>query len=209
MLDAVGEDGADRLVGIQSPFAVKIAGEIVSTNDERFVDFALLDLDTLETNEKVARLYNVGVSLATVHGDEEAAAEMFRETLSLVPDHIPASRALGRLYHRRGNWADLVALFESELTQGGEGQWRRMFQLAKLYETRLDDSYAALAFYRRVLAEKPCYLPALKGVARACVAVDDYTTYADVYLAAVPHAPSERQRLYLLCLLYTSPSPRD
>ncbi len=154
----------------------------------------------LSTDERVNLLTRLG-RLYEVEADlEEAAAEVYREALTYDPQHVPALRALGRLYTRRQNWKALAELYEREIATLSHrpGAWRRHFQLAEIYEQRLDRPERALENYLIVLDEKPHYLPALKSSARILGQLDRWTQLADLFLRMVDSAPTRRQKLYLL-----------
>ncbi|MFU8804545.1 MAG: tetratricopeptide repeat protein, partial [Bradymonadaceae bacterium] len=143
---------------------------------------------------RLGRLYEVEAEL------EEAAAEVYREALNYGPDHVPALRALGRLYTRRNNWRGLVDLYEREIATMAHSPsvWRRHFQVAELYEVRLENDERALEHYLVVLQHKPNYLPALKASARLLGRLERWTQLADIFLGLVETVPSRRQKLYLL-----------
>ncbi|TXD31890.1 tetratricopeptide repeat protein [Lujinxingia vulgaris] len=150
--------------------------------------------ERVSTLTRLGRLYEVEAGLA------EAAAEVYREALSYDPRHVPALRALGRLYTRRENWRGLADLYEREIAsaQATSGAWRRHFQLAEVYEHRLERDERALEHYLLVLEVRPNYLPALKSAARILSRLERWTQLADLFLGLVEVAPSRRQKLYLL-----------
>ena len=150
--------------------------------------------DRVNTLTRLGRLYEVEAGL------EEAAAEVYREALTYDPQHGPALRALGRLYTRRENWKALAELYEREIAtfERNTVDWRRHFQLAELYEHRLERDERALENYLVVLEERPNYLPALKSSARILGRLGRWTRLADLFLRMVESAPSRRQKLYLL-----------
>ncbi|RAL23565.1 hypothetical protein DL240_05245 [Lujinxingia litoralis] len=150
--------------------------------------------ERVSTLTRLGRLYEVEAGLA------EAAAEVYREALTYDPRHVPALRALGRLYTRRENWRGLADLYEREIATAGEGAggWRRHFQLAEVYEHRLERDERALEHYLLVLEVRPNYLPALKSSARILSRLERWTQLADLFLGLVEVAPSRRQKLYLL-----------
>lgn len=143
---------------------------------------------------RLGRLYEAEAKL------EDAAADVYREALELVPDYAPAIRALGRLYSRRHSWSALVELYEHEIASlhGAPTVWRRQFQVARLYENQLADLERAHAHYAEVLAARPDYLPALKGAARILASSEQWGPLAELFLEAVGHVKSSRQKLYLL-----------
>lgn len=154
----------------------------------------------LSTDERVSTLVRLGRFYELEASLEEAAAEVYREALSYDPQHIPALRALGRLYTRRENWQGLAELYEREIASpdAGRAGWRRHFQLAEIYEHHLQMDERALENYLIVLDERPNYLPALKSSARILERLGRWTRLADLFLRMVDSAPSRRQKLYLL-----------
>lgn len=181
-LDADGAEGA-RARG----------SELIDVLNRRLEGPLSVD-ERVNTLTRLGRLYEVEAEL------EEAAAEVYREALSYDSQHVPALRALGRLYTRRENWQALAELYEREIAtmDRGCGGWRRHFQLAELYEHRLKRYERALENYLVVLEERPNYLPALKSSARILGRLGRWTRLADLFLRMVDSAPSRRQKSYLL-----------
>ncbi len=173
--------------------------ESVHARDE-IIDVLNMRLGTeLETDRRAALLARLGRLYEAEARLDEAAADVYREALELVPDYAPAIRALGRLYARTQSWGALVELYEHEIaTLDGASVWRRRFQVARLYEFELEDYPSALEHYRAVLEVRPAYLPALKGVARILTSLGQWAELADVFLQAAGTAVSSRQKLYLL-----------
>jgi tetratricopeptide (TPR) repeat protein len=170
-------------------------------SDESLIDVFNRQLEgPLTRQERIAKLTRLGRLYEAEANLEEAAAEVYREALSLQPDHAPALRALGRLYGRRENWRGLAELYELEIEHmdGEESVWRRHFQLAEIYHDRLDRPQEALAHYQSVLDEKTHYLPALKASAAILGELGRWDDLADLFLASVDTAPTARQKLYLL-----------
>jgi tetratricopeptide (TPR) repeat protein len=168
---------------------------------ESLIDVYNLQLEgPLSTQERVTKLTRLGRLYECEAGLEEAAAEVYREALALEADHVPALRALGRLYARRDNWAGLADLYEREIANmaGAPSVWRRHFQLAEIYRVRLENAVRALEHYRQVLEHRPHYLPALKAAAGLLGELGRWSELADLFLASVEVAPNRRQKLYLL-----------
>lgn len=154
----------------------------------------------LSNAERITKLTRLGRLYEEHAQDQGAAAEVYREALLLKADHLPALRALGRLYAQRDNFAGLVDLYEREIAQmqGAPNVWRRHFQLAEIYRVRLDNPVRALEHYRHVLAERAHYLPALKAAAGLLGKLGKWRELADLFLASVEAAPNRRQKMYLL-----------
>jgi tetratricopeptide (TPR) repeat protein len=170
-------------------------------SDESLIDVFNRQLEgPLTRQERIAKLTRLGRLYEAEANLEEAAAEVYREALSMKPDHAPALRALGRLYGRRENWSGLAELYELEIEhmRGAESVWRRHFQLAEIYHTRLNQPQDALEHYDAVLQAKTHYLPALKASAAIMGELGRWDDLADLFLASVDTAPTRRQKLYLL-----------
>ncbi|MEM1349296.1 MAG: hypothetical protein AAGI01_12115, partial [Myxococcota bacterium] len=151
-------------------------------------------------HERVAILLRLG-SLYELHANlDHAAAEVYREAKALDPTHASVLRALGRVYARRGDWHLLTTLFEHEIANqpASAMNWRRHYQVAELYERRLEDPSRALEHYGKVLKLRPNFLPAVKACARLMERAGQWSALADLFLTMVPVTPSKRQRLYLL-----------
>jgi tetratricopeptide (TPR) repeat protein len=168
---------------------------------ESLIDVFNMQLEgPLSTHERVAKLTRLGQMYEREAGREEAAAEVYREALLVQPDHVPALRALGRLYARRDNWAGLADLYEREIAdmEGAPSVWRRHFQLAEIYRVRLNNAPRGLEHYNKVLDHRAHYLPALKAAAGLLGELERWSELADLFLASVDSAPNRRQKLYLL-----------
>ncbi|MFP4599531.1 MAG: hypothetical protein ACLFVJ_14830 [Persicimonas sp.] len=175
--------------------------EAISQPGEALIDVFNLQIEgPLSTQERVSKLTRLGRLYEREASLEEAAAEVYREALSLKPGHVPALRALGRLYSRRDNWAGLADLYEREIAEmaGAPSVWRRHFQVAEIYRVRLQNPPRALDHYTNVLEHRPHYLPALKAAAGLLGELGRWHELADLFLASVESAPNRRQKMYLL-----------
>lgn len=221
--DRIAEHGAGAVVLAQLEAAAGNAEAAVEAlsgvrDDQIVLDLSLQLLEASDDSEELINVLNQRIETETEQqrraallarlgrlyeaeaGLEEAAADVYREALDIVPDYAPAIRALGRLYSRRKNWVALVDLFEHEIDSlhGSPTVWRRQFQVARLYENELADFEHALQHYLSVLDARPDYLPALKGAARILAETERWSQMCDLFLEAAPSAVSNRQKLYLL-----------
>jgi tetratricopeptide (TPR) repeat protein len=124
----------------------------------------------------------------------DAAIELLRDTLTVLPDHRSAARALSRLYQRRGSWAVLAELLEEEVARQPD-VWRTRMKLAEVYQDRLAAPDKALPHLRRVL-ERRLYTPAVR---RLNVLLAEQERWMDLYDHLVSCAEREtttRERLY-------------
>ncbi len=120
-------------------------------------------------DQKAAVLVELGEAAAR-HGHEDLAEEAWRQARALVPGHPVAALALCGFYESRGRLADLCALEEALLAEGGGGPPTapRRLALGRRYEQVSDLSRAAKCF-EIVLAsgaEGPAARAALEGLLR-------------------------------------------
>ncbi len=100
--------------------------------------------------------------------DEEAAIASYRAVVDLAPGHAGALAALGKLYHRRGQWPDLLSTYEAEIAATRDSRQRaaKLYKSAEILEEKLGKPEAAIARYNEVLTAHPGYLPAQKALTR-------------------------------------------
>lgn len=170
-------------------------------HEEMLIQVLNLRLDvTPSDDECVSLLLRLGRLYEEIPGADDAAAEVYREALQLAPTDPAVLRALGRIYSKNSSWEQLAALYEHEINvlRDEPSVWRRHFQVAGLYEQRLQDGRAALEHYLEVLASRPHFLPALKATARLMEQTEQWIALADLFLSRVSTTTSTRQRLYML-----------
>lgn len=181
-------------------FAVQTLLEFEASGDE-LIDLLNRRLETrLSGARRVWTLCHLGRLYEARETMEAAAAEVYREVLTLSPGNATAIRALGRLFSRLEQWRALGDLYEQEiaLEHGTPSVWRRHFQAAEVFEKRVKDDTKALEHYRAVLSLRAGFLPALKGAARILERHGQWAGLADLFLASVSVASNRRQKLYLL-----------
>lgn len=116
--------------------------------------------------EKAHALFEVGALWEDELGNVPMAIESYREVLQHVRDHVPAIRALERLYSAQENHRELAALYELEveMATAPEARISALSKLARLYRERLNEPARAVAAYEEVLAAVPDDLWAIKGL---------------------------------------------
>ncbi|HUB09612.1 MAG TPA: tetratricopeptide repeat protein, partial [Myxococcales bacterium] len=99
---------------------------------------------------------------------EEAAIAAYRAVVDLAPGQTAALAALGKLYHRRGQWPELLATYEAEIAATKDSRQRaaKLYKSAEILEEKLGKPEAAIARYNEVLLSHPGYLPAQKALTR-------------------------------------------
>ncbi len=141
------------------------------TNAERWDDLQALYrnriAETVDADAKLELLLQVCFLFEELLDDPALAIRSYQEVLELAPDHPASHRALDRLYRRAERWRDLAALLTREL-EDAEGQevTDRSFDLALLYETKLEEPSVAVDYYEAVLAQSPTHLRAQEALER-------------------------------------------
>ena len=95
------------------------------------------------------------------------AISSYERALELDPTHTPSRRALQRLYSRLKRWPKLADLLQRDLDEAaGQEAVDLAYELATLYETRLDRAGDAIDHYEVVLESSPTHLRAQEGLER-------------------------------------------
>ena len=100
--------------------------------------------------------------------NEDKAIENYRQVVDLNPNYLPALQALGKLFYRKGQWEDLVQMYEIELRETQEPRQKavKLYKLAEILEERLSRDEDAIQRFEQCLELTPGYLPALKALGR-------------------------------------------
>jgi tetratricopeptide (TPR) repeat protein len=144
---------------------VAIYDDVIATGEDDLRREALI---------KRARLYEDGL------GDGARAIEGWREVVLATEDAAtPATQhayreavgELERLYRLRGDWHDLVALFEARLVRSGDAAElaELRLKLAELLEAQLADLPAAIDQYEHVIDERHRWDAAVQALERLVV----------------------------------------
>ncbi len=95
------------------------------------------------------------------------AISSYEQALELDPTHTPSRRALQRLYGRLRRWPELAGLLQRDLDEAtGQESVDLAYELATIYETRLDRPTDAVDHYELVLQASPTHLRAQEGLQR-------------------------------------------
>jgi tetratricopeptide (TPR) repeat protein len=120
---------------------------------------------TEDPKEKAALLFRLAQIAEERLSDHDRAVVAYEAILGLEPHHLPALRALQRLY-AHGDKAEAVARVlktEIELTPEGVTRDRLTARLADLAATRLSDPAQARELWAGLLAKNPTAEQALSG----------------------------------------------
>ena len=95
------------------------------------------------------------------------AISSYEQALELDPTHTPSRRALQRLYGRLKRWPELAELLRRDLDEASDQEAVDLaYELATLYETRLNRAVDAVDHYQLVLESSPTHLRAQEGLER-------------------------------------------
>ncbi len=100
--------------------------------------------------------------------NEDRAIPCYRRVVELNPNYMPALQALGKLFYRKGQWDELVQMYEVEIRETQDLKQRsiKTYKLAEILEERLSRDEEAIQKYEQCLEHSPGYLPALKALGR-------------------------------------------
>lgn len=154
-----------------------------------------------DQNHVVSLLFKNGEILADRLGRIEDAIASYRQALTLMPNYLPALKALGSIYARSGRFTDLIAMHreEADVARRKEQRAYLLFMVAQIYDEKLGDQQAALEAYKEVLAEDPGYHPAIRALARITSMAGDWQGLLDVYQRELAVLSEARDRALLRC----------
>lgn len=149
----------------------------------------------------VALLHRNGELYEEKLGRPEDAIDAYRHALTLMPNYLPALRALGRIYAKEGRYDDLIAMNreEAEVARNPGQRAQILCDVAELYEAQLGDRDAAAAVYREVLSELPTYHPAIRALSRLALATGDFQGLVDTLKSELDVLSEPRDRALMRC----------
>jgi tetratricopeptide (TPR) repeat protein len=105
---------------------------------------------------KLAALTELTTLDEVVLGDPGRAVTDYRRILELEPGHLPAYKALERLYAEGASWAELDAVLAAELAWAPAGEQVALrYRRAELHARHLDDRPGAVELLEEVVAAQP------------------------------------------------------
>lgn len=155
---------------------------------------------TQQARDRVPILYKLGTLLEDRLGQPEEALPCFGEAVRLMPTHVPARQALGRLYGRTGRWNELSELFEMEirLEEDDAGKVAKLYKLAELRDLKLGVEEAAISTLRELLVLEPDYQPARKYLERLFQKREDWPSLIELYDEELSLTEDPEQKIFLL-----------
>ena len=122
---------------------------------------------TTDAGAKLDLLLQLCFLFEEILDEPKHAISSYEQALELDPTHTPSRRALQRLYGRLKRWPKLAKLLGRDLDEAtGQEAADLAYELATLYETRLNRPSDAIDHYELVLASSPTHLRAQEGLER-------------------------------------------
>ncbi len=169
--DALAALLAARRVSPNEPLVLSELAQIYETQG-RHEELADILTSWVEAVTDESELVGINLRLAALYEEdlkrEDAAVARYQALLEVVPGHQAALAGLGKLFHRLGQWEELVKVFDAEIAalEDPRGQAARMFKAAEILDERLGRQEEAVGRYNRCLQLQPGYLPAQKALVR-------------------------------------------
>lgn len=172
---------------------------------ERWDDLLAVNAEEAEMvsdqNQIVSLMFKNGEILAEKLGRVEEAIASYRQALTLMPNYLPALKALGSIYARAARHKDLIAMHreEVEVARSTEQRAHLLYMIAQIYDEKLKDKKAAIEAFRAVLDEDPTFHPAIRALARSASMEGDWDGLVGVYTRELGVLSEARDRALLRC----------
>ncbi len=122
---------------------------------------------TTDAGAKLDLLLQLCFLFEEILDEPRRAISSYEQALELDPTHTPSRRALQRLYGRLKRWPELAELLRRDLDEAtGQEAVDLAYELATIYETRLDRAVDAVDHYELVLESSATHLRAQEGLER-------------------------------------------
>jgi len=122
---------------------------------------------TTDAGAKLDLLLQLCFLFEEILDEPNQAIASYEQALELDPGHTPSRRALQRLYGRLKRWPELAQLLRRDLDEAeGQEAIDLAYELATIFETRLNRVVDAVDHYEMVLESSPTHLRAQEGLER-------------------------------------------
>jgi tetratricopeptide (TPR) repeat protein len=142
---------------------------------------------TRDSAEQLTLLVRIGQLREERLDDPAGALRAYEAALDVSPTHVPALRALERLYKRSGDWERLVHMYLREAEHAADPQRRAVThaRIAEIFERELGQPDRAIEHHARALTLAPGYPPSFKALARLYAEAGRFRELVDLHARAV------------------------
>jgi tetratricopeptide (TPR) repeat protein len=153
-----------------------------------------------DPQELVSVYFKLGNLLEEKLFDDDRTIPYYRKVIELDANHQPAHQALGKLFNRKGCWAELVQMYEIEIRelQDPKPKSVRLYKLAEILEERLNRDEDAIARLEQCLELNQGYLPALKALGRLYAKYNRWEKLIRMYEDELVVTTDHEQAVFLL-----------
>lgn len=143
---------------------------------------------------RIAQLYEDKLN------EESRSVEWYERALSAERGYVPAIQALAKLYTRRRQWNELIAVHagEAEATNDPLRRAAAHARIAQIYEAELRQGEQAVAHHARALGIVPGYAPSFKALTRLYTQAQRFPDLAELYERAVDGAADDETKITYL-----------
>lgn len=168
--------------------------EQLATVLERLVEGARSDA------ERIGILHRIGQLAEERLNDEARAITWFSRALALDPTYLPGLQALGKIYTRRQQWAELINmhLAEAGATADAARKASSHARVAGIFEERLGNIEHATAHHARALGLLPGYSSSFKALSRIYQEAGKWRELIELFERAVDEAKDVETKITYL-----------
>ena len=159
------------------------------------------EADLINDQHRIVALhYKSGEICETKLNDLDRAVTYYRRVLVLSPSYLPAVRALGGIFQRRGQWEDLIKMFQRELDalDDGDQAISIRFKIAEIYLNELKNPRRAETHYQKILELDPGFTPAMHALSELYQREGNHQALIDILNAQVERSPDHAVKLLAL-----------
>ncbi len=137
----------------------------------------------VEGDEKIRLSLDIAAAWRDDVGDDEQAIGAYENVLEIDPSNPDALSALVVLYTRSGRWAELIATNQLlfDFADNDRERLRLLYQIAEVYEERLDEPALAFSWYRKAYQLYPQDRGTLTSLSRAAAEHGLWEELIEVY----------------------------
>ncbi len=189
----------------RSPADALILGELAHAYERRgkYAELAEVLAARAQSCRNLHEAVDVRMRLGAIYEEhldrEDDALACYRVVVASEPGHPQALAALGKVYHRRGLWAELLDTYEQEVAIAADPRQRavKVYKTAEILDEHLGRVDEAVARHNEALTLWPGYLPARNSLARLLERLGRFAELCDLLEREVKDTPDLAQRISL------------